>query len=430
MTIANLFLLILIILLILLSGFLSGSETAITATSKARIISKIKKGSVGAEYVKKIIDTKDTVISSLLLSNNLVNILASSLATAFFYDLFGVTGIFYATILMTFLLVLFAEVLPKTYSINKPTRTAMRIAPIIYYLNKLLLPFVFFINFIVNLMLNKKKFYDKKISDEQSEEELSGAIDLYKTSNPQSEQEKEMLQSILTLNDTTVEEVFTHRKNIFSINLDLKIDEIIEKINNSNFTRIPFWKDNQENIIGLIDKRTLNINLINKFEDKKIILSSLKKPWFIPETTNLLDQLFEFKKKKEHLSFVIDEYGELLGLITLEDIIEEIVGEIVDEVDNVPKDLEINTLGKIISDGRENIKDLYKKFDFDTPETNSSTIGGYVMELAKKIPLYGESVKDEFFTYKVLSHSRKQILSVEISLINQELLSQEHANLN
>ncbi len=430
MTIANLFLLILIIFLILLSGFLSGSETAITATSKARIISKIKKGSLGAEYVKKIIDTKDTVISSLLLSNNLVNILASSLATAFFYDLFGVTGIFYATILMTFLLVLFAEVLPKTYSINKPTRTAMRIAPIIYYLNKLLLPFVFFINTIVNLILNKKKFYDNKILDEQSEEELSGAIDLYKTSNPQSEQEKEMLQSILTLNDTTVEEVFTHRKNIFSINLDLKIDEIIEKINNSNFTRIPFWKDNQENIIGLIDKRTLNINLINKFEDKKIILSSLKKPWFIPETTNLLDQLFEFKKKKEHLSFVIDEYGELLGLITLEDIIEEIVGEIVDEVDNVPKDLEINTLGKIISDGRENIKDLYKKFDFDTPETNSSTIGGYIMELAKKIPLYGESVKDEFFTYKVLSHSRKQILSVEISLINQELLSQEHANLN
>ena len=430
MTIANLLLLILIIFLILLSGFLSGSETAITAASKARIIAKIKKGSVGAEYVKKIIDTKDTVISSLLLSNNLVNILASSLATAFFYDLFGVTGIFYATILMTFLLVLFAEVLPKTYSINKPTRTAMLIAPVIYYLNKLLFPFVFCINNIVNLLLNKKNFYDKKLSDEQSEEELSGVIDLYKTSNPQSEQEKEMLQSILTLNDTTVEEVFTHRKNIFSINLDLEMNEIIEKINNSNFTRIPFWKNNPENIIGLIDKRTLNINLKNKSEDKKIIISSLKRPWFIPETTNLLDQLFEFKRKKEHLSFVIDEYGELLGLITLEDIIEEIVGEIVDEVDNAPKDLEINTLGKIISDGSENIKDLYKKFDFNVPETNSSTIGGYIMELAKKIPLYGETVNDGFFIYKVLSHSRKQILNVEISLVNQEFLSQEHANLH
>ena len=239
-----------------------------------------------------------------------------------------------------------------------------------------------------------------------------------------------MLQSILTLNDTTVEEVFTHRKNIFSINSDLDLKMIVDQINKSSFTRIPFWKNDPENIIGLLDKRALNIDLNEKLSNKNMILDHLKKPWFIPETTNLLDQLVLFKKKKEHLSFVIDEYGELLGLITLEDIIEEIVGEIVDEVDNVPKDLEINTLGKIISDGRENIKDLYKKFDFDTPETNSSTIGGYVMELAKKIPLYGESVKDDFFTYKVLSHSRKQILSVEISLINQELLSQEHANLN
>ena len=143
MTLANLLLVFLIIVLILISGFLSGSETAITAASKAKIISKIKKGSKKANYVKKIIDTKNAVISSLLLSNNLVNILASSLATAFFYDLFGLTGIFYATLLMTFLLVLFAEVLPKTYSINKPTRTAVIIAPVIYYLNKFLYPFVF-----------------------------------------------------------------------------------------------------------------------------------------------------------------------------------------------------------------------------------------------------------------------------------------------
>ena len=146
MSLINLSLLVVIIFLILLSGFLSGSETAITATSKARIISKLKKGTKRAEYVKKIIDSKDKVISSLLLSNNLVNILASSLATAFFYDLFGVTGIFYATLLMTFLLVIFAEVLPKTYAIYKPTRSALMIGPIIFYLNKLLTPFVFVIN--------------------------------------------------------------------------------------------------------------------------------------------------------------------------------------------------------------------------------------------------------------------------------------------
>ena len=295
MSFSNLFLLLLIIFLILLSGFLSGSETAITAASKARVVSKIKKGSKKANYLNKIINKKETVISSLLLSNNLVNILASSLATAFFYDLFGITGIFYATLLMTFLLVLFAEVLPKTYSINKPTRTAIIISPVIYYLNKVLFPFVFLFNAIVNYILNKKNFTNIKISDEQSEEELHGMIDLYKTSSPDSEHEKEMLQSILRLNDTDVEEVFTHRKNIFSINVDLDLKKIIEDINNSNFTRIPFWKNNQENIIGLLDKRTLNIDINKNLNNKNIILDRLKKPWFIPKTTNLLDQLVLFQ---------------------------------------------------------------------------------------------------------------------------------------
>jgi Mg2+/Co2+ transporter CorB len=282
----------------------------------------------------------------------------------------------------------------------------------------MLFPFVFFINSIVNLIINKKNFTNTKILDEQSEEELHGIIDLYKTSSPDSEHEKEMLQSILTLNDTAVEEVFTHRKNIFSINADLDLNTIIEDINKSNFTRIPFWKNNPENIIGLLDKRILNIDINKDLDSKNIILERLKKPWFIPETTNLLDQLVLFKKKKEHLSFVIDEYGELLGLITLEDIIEEIVGEIVDEMDAPQIEFKINSQGKIISEGGQNLKDLYKKFDLDSPESDAATIGGYVMDLAKKIPLYGEIINDKYFSYKVLSHSRKQILRLEIRKIN------------
>ena len=417
MTLNNLFLLFIIIVLILLSGFLSGSETAITAASKAKIISKIKKGSKKANYVKKIIDKKETVISSLLLSNNLVNVLASSLATAFFYDLLGVTGIFYATLLMTFLLVLFAEVLPKTYSINKPTRTAIIIGPVIYYLNKILYPFVFLINLIVNFIIKKNKFSSIKISDEQSEDELQGVIDLYKTSNPDSEHEKEMLQSILTLNDTTVEEVFTHRKNIFSINQDSELKEIINYINKSKYTRIPFWKNNKENIVGVLDKRKLSIDINQNLDNKSKIIELLKKPWFIPETSNLLDQLVSFKKRKEHLSFVIDEYGELLGLITLEDIIEEIVGEIVDEIDVPQMEFRINSEGKIISEGGRNVKDLFKEFNLESPKTDATTLGGYVMDIAKKIPLYGETVTDNFFSYKVLSHSRRQILRLEITKI-------------
>ncbi len=410
-------LLLILILLILLSGFLSGSETAITATSKARIVSKKKAGSKRADFVLKILNQKDRVISSLLLSNNLVNILASSIATVFFYDLFGVKGIFYSTMIMTIILVLFAEVLPKTYAINKPTRTALVIAPFIYFLNKLLFVFVIIINGIVRLILNKKE-QDKNIQDKQTEEELLGVIDLYKTSKPDFEQEKEMLQSILQLNDTTVGEVFTHRKNIYSIDSTLDTSKIINNINKSLYTRIPFWKNNRENIIGLLNVRSLNIDLSNKDKSKEIIFDKITKPWFIPETTNLLEQLVEFKKRKEHLAFVVDEYGELLGLITLEDIIEEIVGEIVDEIDLPQDDFHQNSQGKIITSGDRNLKDLYKHFDIDTSTINPISIASHIMEMSKKIPLYGDYVTDKFFNYRIISHSRKQISKIEISRLD------------
>ncbi len=410
-------LLFFLIILILLSGFLSGSETAITATSKARIIYQKKKGSKRAGYVLKLLDKKDNVISTLLLSNNLVNILASSLATAFFYDIFGVEGIFYATLLMTIVIVIFAEVLPKTYALNRPNRTALLISPIIYYLNKLLFVFVFVINLIVHVIFRKNE-NDTKSKDLQSEEELKGVIDLYKTSNPDYEQEKEMLQSILQLNDITVEEIFTHRKNIYSIESSIDTKFIIEKINNSRFTRIPFWKDNPENIIGLLNVRALNIDLDNHEKSREMIFDKITKPWFVPETTNLLEQLVEFRNRKEHLAFVVDEFGELLGLITLEDIIEEIVGEIVDEIDIPENDFKLNNYGKVIVNGEQNLRDLYKNFDLEPPESESSTIAGYILEISKKIPLYGEVVRDNVFSYKVLSHSRKQISRIEITKVN------------
>ena len=413
----SLILLILLIILIILSGFLSGSETAITATSKARIIYKIKSGNKRAEYVLKILNQKDNVISSLLLSNNLVNILASSLATAILYDLFGVTGIFYATFIMTILIVIFAEILPKTYSLNKPTRTSLKIAPVIFYLSKILYPIVFLINLIVKKIFLKNQIKDNKSQDLQSEEELQGVIDMYKTSSPDSEHEKGMLQSILMLNDTTVEEVFTHRKNIYSIDGSLDISKIIKKINTSRYTRIPVWKENPENIIGLLNVRTLNIDLSIKESSKEIIFEKISKPWFIPESTNLLEQLVAFKKRKEHIAFIVDEYGELLGLITLEDIIEEIVGEIVDEIDVPDDEFEINNEGLILTNGEKNLKDLYKHYDLDYPSSEASTISGHILEIAKRIPLFGETVKDNYFNYKVLSHSRKQISKIEITKI-------------
>ena len=415
MSLITILLIICLIILLIISGFLSGSETALTATSKARIILKKKKGDKKASFVLKILDNLENVISSLLLSNNLVNILASSLTTAVLYDLFGVSGIFYATIIMTILIVIFAEILPKTYSLSRPTRTSLQIAPIIYYLTKALFPVIFLINLIVKNIFIRKQKKDNKLKDQQSEEELQGVIDMYKTSSPDSEHEKDMLQSILILNDTTVEEVFTHRKNIYSIDGSLDISDIIKKINQSRYTRIPVWKKNPENIIGLLNIRTLNVDLNTQERSKEIIFDKISKPWFIPETTNLLEQLVAFKKKKEHIAFVVDEYGELLGLITLEDIIEEIVGDIVDEIDIPEDEFKPTNEGIIITNGEQNLKDLYKNFDLDAPISEASTISGHILDISKRIPLFGETVKDDYFIYKILSHSRKQISKIEIS---------------
>ena len=293
-------LIICLFILIVLSGFLSGSETALTATSKPRILLKLKKGNKRAEYVLKILNNLDNVISSLLLSNNLVNILASSLATAVLYDLFGVSGIFYATLIMTILIVIFAEILPKTYSLNRPTRTSLLISPIIYYLSKILYPIIFLINLIVKNIFLRNQKNDSKIRDEQSEEELQGVIDMYKTSSPDSEHEKDMLQSILTLNDTTVEEVFTHRKNIYSIDGSLEISEIIKKINMSRFTRIPVWKENPENIIGLLNVRTLNVDLSNKESSKEIVPCQRE---FTENSTKSM-KIHTFLKKAEMLETI------------------------------------------------------------------------------------------------------------------------------
>ena len=201
---------------------------------------------------------------------------------------------------MTIILVVFAEVLPKTYAINRPTRTALSIGKILTILIRLLSPFVKIINFFVKFFLKNFIKKNMQFKNQQIEEELKGTIDLYGTSNSESKQEKVMLHNVLTLSDTTVHEIMTHRSNIFSVNIDNEIKQIIKKISNSKFTRIPIWKNTQDNIIGMLDSRSF---VSDKFSTesltKKRIIDLLKKPWFIPESTDLLDQLFAFKNKSE-----------------------------------------------------------------------------------------------------------------------------------
>ena len=419
MIIEDFFYLLFIFLLVLISGFFSGSETALTAVSKPRIYAKAKKGNKKANFVKKLIEKKEDLITTILLSNNLVNIFASALATTYLYKSFGNKGIIYSTLIMTVIIVIFGEVLPKTYALNRPTKTALSISSILLILMKIFSPLIKIINFFINILL--KNFTKKtiKTKDEQNEEELKGAIDLYKTSDPDSIKEKEMLKNILTLSDTSLDEIMTHRSNIYSINIDDSINEIIERISKSNFTRIPIWKKAPENIIGVLDSRKISLkkyekNLFSKNELKELI----KKPWFVPESTDLLDQLLAFKQRKEHLVFIVDEYGELQGLVSLEDIIEEIVGDIIDEIDSPNLGIIENDDGSINSDGSIAIRDLNKLYGWELPEDDASTIAGLIINFLERIPLYGEVIEYKKFKIKILSHSRKKIGKLNIKKIN------------
>ena len=214
--------------------------------------------------------------------------------------------------------------------------------------------------------------------------------------------------------------IFSNSYNLFDKKIFIHRNPLDTLISSYYFykNRDISFLDDPENIIGLLNVRALNIDIDNHERSKEIIFEKITKPWFIPETTNLLEQLVEFRKRKEHLAFVVDEFGELLGLITLEYIIEEIVGEIVDEIDIPENDFKLNRYGKVIVDGEINLRDLYKNFDLEAPDSESSTIAGYILEISKKIPLYGEVVRDNVFNYKILSHSRKQISRIEIYKIN------------
>ena len=345
-----------IFFLILLSGFFSGTETALTAVSKPKI-HQLEKRNPRAKIVSFLKLQKEKLIGTLLLGNNLVNTLATAIATSLIinYSNDNEKAVIYSTCIMTALILIFGEVLPKTIAINKAEKFSLLFAPTIKILVKILSPFTYLIHFFTRGILKLFKF---QITSDigTSEDELRGAIDLHAKSEG-STQEKDMLKGILDLDDLQVNEIMTHRKNLEVIYDNDPERKNIKKILNSQFTRLPLYNKNSDKIRGILNVKDVLKNLNKKKKsDLKLIA---KDPWFIPETTSVLDQLQEFKKRQRHLAFVVDEYGTLMGIITLEDIIEEIVGDIDDEHDIKIKGARKSKDGKYTISGKVTIRDLW-----------------------------------------------------------------------
>ena len=398
---------IIILFLIFLSAFFSSSETAITSISEDVLQKKVEEKDLNSIKTQKLLKKKELVISGILLGNNLVNILSSAVATNLFIKAFGTVGILYSTITMTALIFIFAEVLPKIYAIRKAEKLLIFYTP---YLNLVLIT-LYPINNVIHKII--QYLVKAKNSNKQSFnlDRIRGAILLADKEGNMLKDKKLMLESILDLKDREVHEVMIHRKDIFSLNINLSEKELLKKVKKTNFSRLPIWDKNTENIIGLILVKDLLKTLIEekKFSIKKI----LQKPLFIPETTNLLNQLNTFKDKKKHMAFVVDEYGVLQGLITLEDILEEIVGQIEDEYDvSVTSQSDIS--GNIYVRGNVSIRDLNRIYNLKFPEDTASTIAGLIINYAKRIPEIGEIFVIDNIMLTVSSRSKTRITKVHI----------------
>jgi Mg2+/Co2+ transporter CorB len=408
-----------IFILILLSAFFSGSETALTAISKAKMHNLAKDGNKRAKAVNKLTDKKDKMLGGLLLGNNIVNILSAALATSLLTGLFGASGVALATLVMTLLILVFAEVLPKTYAMYHHDKMALSIVHIITLIVKILAPITTGILIVVKFILRIFGVKIEKLAV-SSEEELRGAIDLHQGQEGDDEEdtkeERAMLKSILDLDEVDVEAVMTHRKKVFMLDIDQPIEKLIEKISNSEFSRIPLYQDKTENIVGIVHIKDI-LRISNKDSHLTILdlQEILSEPWFIPETTTLFDQLQAFRERHEHFASVVDEYGEFQGIITLEDVLEEIVGEISDEHDKEEKEIIAQKDGSFTVDGTTTIRDLNRIHEWDLPDEDYSTIAGLILYETGAIPEKGQIFSFYGFTFEILKKNKNQITSVKVS---------------
>ncbi|WP_136658277.1 HlyC/CorC family transporter [Nitratireductor sp. XY-223] len=422
--IAEYWLTILVILaLIVLSGFFSGSETALTAASRARMHQLEANGQKRAGIVARLIERRDRLIGALLIGNNLVNILASALATSLFLSLFGEAGVAYATIAMTVLLVIFSEVLPKSWAISSTDRFAMTVAPAVRVFVAVAGPLSIAVNAIVRRLLS---LLGVTLSTETSmlsaQEELRGAVALLHREGSVIKADRDRLGGVLDLGELEVSDIMVHRTAMRMINADEDPETAVRQILESPYTRMPVWRDETENIIGVIHAKDVLRALAGAGGDRQTvdIVKTAQKPWFVPDTTNLKDQLNAFLRHKAHFAVVVDEYGEVEGLVTLEDILEEIVGDIADEHDLDIRGVNQEADGSVVVDGSVPIRDLNRALDWDLPDEEATTVAGLVIHESQIIPEERQAFTYHGMRFIVLKRVKNRITKLRIRPLASE----------
>ena len=412
-----------IVILLLLSAFFSGSETALTAASRAKLNGLAEKGSKGAQRALNLTDDNERLIGAVLLGNNLVNILAASLATSLFTLLFGNSGVALATLVMTLLVLIFAEVMPKTYAITNPESAALRVSPIIAIVVRVLSPMVNTVRILVRFFLRMLGVQIDPNTRVLAHQEIAEAIALHHSEGGVQKDDRDRLLGALDLKHREVAEIMLHRSYIEMIDALADPNQILTQALQSPYTRIPIYKGNPENIIGVLHAKDL-LRTIDKMVrgsgeglenlENFDILEIAMEPYFVPNSTSLDEQMRNFLRRKSHFALVVDEYGSLQGLITLEDILEEIVGEIADEHDRDEDEVERTNESEIIVDGAMTIRDINRTCDWDLPDEEANTIAGLVIYEAQTIPTEGQIFSFHGYRFEVISREHNRIAKVRV----------------
>ncbi len=416
--------------LLLVSAFFSGSETALTVASRASMHTLEEDGNSRARIVNRLLLNRERLIGAILLSYNLANIAASALATSVLLSIFGDAGVAYATIVMTVLVVVFAEVLPKTYAIVNADRMALSVAPIIRLTVAVLAPVTAAMQILVRQTL---RLFGISVSPDTEvlsvHEELRGAIDLYHKAGGMVKLTRDMLGGVLDLRELTVSDIMVHRTKMDAIDAELPPEAIIGAALKSPHTRLPLWRGEREEIVGVLHAKTLLLALSDARGDlsKINVLALATPPWFVPDTTTLKDQLNAFLKRKAHFAIVVDEYSEVMGLVTLEDIIEEIVGEISDETDIGGVLARPQADGSLLVDGSAPIRDVNRLMEWDIPDEEATTIAGLVIHEAQTIPNPGQAFTFHGFRFEVLRRQKNRITALKVTKLESDRDANEQA---
>ncbi|MCW1917761.1 HlyC/CorC family transporter [Rhodobacter sp. KR11] len=412
--------------LLVISAFFSASETALTAASRAGLKGQADKGSRGAIAALGVSEDNERMIGALLLGNNVANTLNAALTTALLTGIFGTQGVAIATVIVTVLVLVFAEVLPKTVAILNPVAVSIRVAPAIRVLIVLFSPVVSTVRALVRAILRPFGLNPDPGSHILAlRDEIAGAISLGHSEGAVEKEDRDRLLGALDLSHRTVDEIMRHRRNCEMVDADLPPDDLVGRVLASSHTRLPLYRNSDENILGVIHAKDLLrevdrlIHLHPTREEALAALDVVKvamKPYFIPDTTTLDEQMREFLKRRTHFALVVDEYGGLQGLITLEDILEEIVGEITDEfdkVDNAAK-LKRDEDGAVTVEGAMTIRDVNRATDWNLPDEEANTIAGLVIHEAQMIPVQGQAFSFHGFRFEVVTRRENRLTRIRI----------------